>query len=643
MNRRTRKPAIPPARTGNAAVDRMLDALREQALRWRGDNGPIEDKVVTFGDLQDSGIGEILPGDRLGDGTLTPPEDPGSRPGPLTNLQANGAFENVILDWEGTNQRNYAFTEIHRATVDDLGQAVLKGTSIAPVFADSDVDSGQTYYYWVRAISTTDNAGPFNATAGTKATVAVNPQFLANELTNQITETQLFSDLNSRINLIDGPASLTGSVNARVNTEKIERQSADSALASDITTVESSVSDNASAIQNEQTTRANEDNALASDITTVQSVAESKNVTFRQSTTPTAEAVGDLWVDTSDDNKLHRWNGTSWVTADDQRIATNSAAIQSEATTRADEDSALASDITTVQGNVGSNSAAIQERVRINVDGSTATAQYDVRLETTVDGQLVMGGFGLASDGSTVQAGFNVDRFWIGQPSVDYTQENKVFPFIVDSGRVVIDEAFIRDGTITNAKINTLAADKLFAASGTIADATIGTGDIGRAMIDTAAIGTAEIDNAAITNAKINTAAVDTLEIKGDAVTVPTSAITFSGVTLTTSWQDVIVDFATFDKDGFLYVSFTSFHNYNGWSGSEEEMFVVNNDNGSETKIAESGSGDTGHIAVALSGGTPITAGVTYKIGVRMRKARFQTSNRIDTKSRSLFYMLAKR
>jgi hypothetical protein len=35
--------------------------------------------------------------------------------------------------------------------------------------------------------------------------------------------------------------------------------------------------------------------------------------TFVQTSAPTAEAVGDLWLDTDDGNKLHRWSGSAWV------------------------------------------------------------------------------------------------------------------------------------------------------------------------------------------------------------------------------------------------------------------------------------------------------------------------------------------
>ena len=52
-----------------------------------------------------------------------------------------------------------------------------------------------------------------------------------------------------------------------------------------------------------------------------QSTADSKIITFAQTTQPTATDVGDLWIDTDDANKLYRWNGSQW------RVVTDSSAL----------------------------------------------------------------------------------------------------------------------------------------------------------------------------------------------------------------------------------------------------------------------------------------------------------------------------
>lgn len=57
------------------------------------------------------------------------------------------------------------------------------------------------------------------------------------------------------------------------------------------------------------------------DAATAQSTADGKIITFAQSSQPTATGVGDLWIDTDDDNKLYRWNGSAWTAYRDGAIA----------------------------------------------------------------------------------------------------------------------------------------------------------------------------------------------------------------------------------------------------------------------------------------------------------------------------------
>lgn len=52
-------------------------------------------------------------------------------------------------------------------------------------------------------------------------------------------------------------------------------------------------------------------------IAAVQSTANSKNRTFVATSAPTADATGDLWLDSDDGNKPYRWDGATWVAVQD--------------------------------------------------------------------------------------------------------------------------------------------------------------------------------------------------------------------------------------------------------------------------------------------------------------------------------------
>ena len=54
---------------------------------------------------------------------------------------------------------------------------------------------------------------------------------------------------------------------------------------------------------------------------TAQATADGKVTTFYQIGEPTAEGIGDLWIDTDDGNKLYRWSGSAWVEIQDADIA----------------------------------------------------------------------------------------------------------------------------------------------------------------------------------------------------------------------------------------------------------------------------------------------------------------------------------
>jgi hypothetical protein len=69
-------------------------------------------------------------------------------------------------------------------------------------------------------------------------------------------------------------------------------------------------------------------------VTAVQSTADGKIESFYQASVPTASGIGDFWTDTDDGNKLYRWDGTGWVEIQDSAIQTaitNAAAAQGTA------------------------------------------------------------------------------------------------------------------------------------------------------------------------------------------------------------------------------------------------------------------------------------------------------------------------
>jgi hypothetical protein len=85
---------------------------------------------------------------------------------------------------------------------------------------------------------------------------------------------------------------------------------------------------------------------------TAEAIADSKIVSFYQNEPPTAGAVGDLWIDTNDNNKLYRWSGSAWVAARDAGIAAAQASAAQALTNAANAISAAATAQGTADGKV---------------------------------------------------------------------------------------------------------------------------------------------------------------------------------------------------------------------------------------------------------------------------------------------------
>ena len=449
----------------------FLDRVRESF------NSLSSDRVVTLADLERYRLVDIAGGNVI----PVPTENEYPTPPAPINLVATGALGNVILEWDAPVYSGHAWTEIWAAPelggggAPPLADAVMVGMTPGSVFSHT-IGEGTSRWYWVRFVNRENELGPYNAVDGVQGTTGQDPAYILSLLSGQITEVELFSSLGTRINLIDGPSSLTGSVAQRVEAEATIRADADSAIVSDVSTLQTAVGTNASAIQTEATTRADADSAIASDIVTLQATT-----------------------------------------------GTNTSAIQTEATTRADADSAIASDIVTLQATVGTNTSAIQTEAttRATTDGELQ-AQYTVKVD--VNGYV--SGYGLASTlvGATPTSEFIVrsDVFAIANPAGPGIAPSE--PFIVRTTPTTINgvsvptgvymkDTFIQNGTIANAKIGNLAVDTAKIADLAVTTAKITDANITTAKITDANITTAKIANLAVTNAKIGLLAVNTANI----------------------------------------------------------------------------------------------------------------------------------
>ena len=432
-------------------------------------------------------------------------------PPALATISATGTLFGMIVKWAfpATGAADTAYTEIQYATLSDYSDAALLGQFAYPTNTHQiqGLQGDLVQYYRGRLIDKIGNVGAWSAwTSGRTDASAAKVLDLLN---GQITSTQLHQSLSTEI---------------------------------------SRIGENATAISTETQARTDADSALTTQINTVSAVAAAKNKTYRQAAAPASGMVaGDLWFDSDDNNKAYRYSGTSWDLTDDARISANAAAIQTEATARADADSALSSSISTVQTTVDGHTSSIQTQAT-SING--LSAQYTVK----IDAGGKVAGFGLAStpvNGATVSDFIlRADRFAIAPPSGSGEAANYAFVYqstaqvingVTVPAGLYLDSAYIKNGSITTAHIGNAQIDAAKIADAAITSAKIGDAQITNAKVSNGAIGSINIVDGAVTTAKIGDLQVDTLKIKDQAVTFAVAGQGVSALTITTNGGRVII------------------------------------------------------------------------------------------------------
>lgn len=188
----------------------FLDRVRESLEAISSTGAPSTTPVVT----QSGGGGGSGGSSVGGSGGFLQPCGATQYPTAPTGLEVDGAFTNIILDWDAAPYCGHAFTEIWAARVErqldgawttaSLDQADYVGQTTGEVYAHA-VEEGAGYYYWIRHVNIDGVRGAFDSVAGTLGYTERSPGYLLELLTGSITESQLFSDLGSRIDMIDDP------------------------------------------------------------------------------------------------------------------------------------------------------------------------------------------------------------------------------------------------------------------------------------------------------------------------------------------------------------------------------------------------------------------------------------------------------
>ena len=398
------------------------------------------------------------------------------------SCQALSPIEEILVNLTGQIDSSYLSTalnaDIQRITEleTSLGEEVINRTGantlINTLLTELQNTTNNINTLLVDEINTrvTDNGVYISSLNALGGMVGDNAALIA-------TETQLRVDADtafaSQLSVLTGRVGTAESTLASldlVSASEVE------ALTTRITTAESTLGTTVSRLTTEETTRANADSALSGRVTNLETGLNGQITTAVNQAT--VAAVG--YCEIGGVPNAFKTSKSACESAGGVWLPTGQIAVD-----QAQYETSANGQFATVNTSIGTHTTQLGQLM----------AEYVVKLTSTAaNGKQLVGGFGLTNTGATVDAGFNVDTFWVGR-----TGSNAIKPFIIDGGVVYINTAVIKNGTI------------------------------GRAQIGNGQIDTAHIGNLTVTGAQIGTLTVDTIHIKGSAIT--TDKVTSAAIT----------------------------------------------------------------------------------------------------------------
>lgn len=468
---------IPRLARDGKNLNTVMDGVMEAVQTFRGYRGDPLDKALTprdfapgvLGGLTSGGIGAggitIIGGGSGGSGS---PYEPDLTPPPTatfpTGRLITAGIASIFIE---SDSQTYTQGHGHDRTI-VYGAKWPASDPTAPTFSEAvelfsfqgtfgayPSDPATRWCVWIKWKSNDGvlSVDPAGGTNGQQATTGQDVALLLQVLTGQITQSQLFSTLSARINLIDAADSVAGSVSARVKAETDARVAAITLARSDFASADAAT--------------------LASANSYVTTYAYSKS------------AIDGAF--SAQDTTLR----AAFASADTATLASANSFTYSRATI----DGAISSSASTLTANYGSaisSAVSTEASARAALDGSVQ-ALYTVRAQVSSGGTTMVGGFGLAATstaggGATIDFGVIANRFYVGAPAGTGVADET--PFIVQTTSTTINgvsipagvymkSAFIYDLTASIARLGNAWIDDAKVANLSAAKLTVGDGTVG--------------------------------------------------------------------------------------------------------------------------------------------------------------------
>jgi hypothetical protein len=398
----------------------------------------------------------------------------GPKPGDPDNasvLTATPAFGGVDVSWAypTTNPHAVSYTIVYRGILEDFNSAIVIANVGGNFFYDKMVNTTPVeYFYWIRLVSINGTQGELIGPARglakppltdviTGLSGKIDSGTLATSLRNEIDLIQVYrsdyiNEANARNTTMQAFSSLLvqyasdlDQLQIYLTDEIISRQNGETALVTSVNAVAIANNEAVTAIEEERTARIDADSAISQSVTSLGS--QINNPTTGLAATRSL-LINDYYTKAAADSAISTATSTLIsTTAFNTALGnyTTTSALQTNYFTKTETNSAISSAITTSQATLNNNIASVETTLQTNISsvaGEVTAIGALYTAKVSVNG--LIGGFGIYNDGTEVEAGFDVDSFWVGK-----TQQNKRKPFIVEGGTVFIDDAAINKLTFT--------------------------------------------------------------------------------------------------------------------------------------------------------------------------------------------------
>ncbi|TYO83649.1 DUF1983 domain-containing protein [Pseudomonas sp. CK-NBRI-02] len=375
-------------------------------------------------------------------------------PPAVTFLTATSIVFGIALKWGfPADAEDTQRTEVWYGQANDLELATKLADVAYPQseYVMQGLAAGARFFYWARLVDRIGNIGPWYPVGGGVLGVSeTDAGPILEMISGQIDESMLGEALKEKV---DGLQEQIDALDGLKAYDKDLAYTKDQMVIEDgrIYQAKTAVPANASG--------ANAPPNVTYWIDVGQSVATANGLAQQVSTNTTkiAEVDGKVTV-AAESQQVLRASYRDDSVEGDLAAALNqwssTAAFAAEVKATATREEAIVKKTETLEASIGQTNAAVQtvSQAQADLDGKART-MWAVKMQLNAQGQYVAAGIGLGIENGPagLQSQFlvSVDRFAV----VNGINGTLSSPFAVQGGQVFMNEAFIADGTITNAKI----------------------------------------------------------------------------------------------------------------------------------------------------------------------------------------------